>query len=173
MKSDIFRLLFKGFCNSNLRWKLKWRIFFLCRKLNYVLLTDICITALSFFWNVSVFSSFLLHTPDASSFAIIKANTQASNSFNSQCNLLQRHYWCRLRCFDVRIRIMSWHKRFLGMEVYSSTHSSLMPPTSESDSPSFHVWCHIAAGWESVCFVCTCRQRNLKAPFIKTIWWEK
>lgn len=86
---------------------------------------------------VSVYVSFLFHLPDASSFAIIKANTQASNSFNSQRNLLQRHYWCRLRCFDLRIRIMSWHKRFLGMEVYSSTHSCLMPPTSESDSPSF------------------------------------
>lgn len=133
MKSDFLRRLVKGFCYSNLRWKMQQRIFVPMHfKIIFAIQTWIFLKC-----SVSFHSALLLHSPDASSFAIIKANTQASNSFNPQRNLLQRRYWCRLRCFDLRIRITSWYKRFLGMEVYSSTHSSLMPPTSESDSPSF------------------------------------
>lgn len=61
-------------------------------KLNNVLQNSICFreSDISKMFPVLVYSSFLLHLPDASSFAIIKANTRASNSFNSQRNLLQK-----------------------------------------------------------------------------------
>lgn len=141
-------------------------------KLNYVLQNCICIRDS----DILVYSSFLLHLPDASSFAIIKTNTRASNSFNSQRNLLQKTLFMLTEVFWSAYQDYVLTQRFLGMEVYSSTHSSLMPPTSESDSPSFTASMSDVTLLldEKVCALCARVGRaNLKAPFIRTIWWEK